>query len=398
MYEHSSCSSAGGEDRPRAWKRWLQIGAGVLIGGTAIIVSASYEREGPAEQPSTNGLTVSEGAVSLAPGAPQWQSVKLGTVSAARTHWTDPAPAEVKIDEARAAKLGTMVSGRVTRVFVELGQKVSKNEPLFSVASPEIAELRGQEEKTAVDLKSAQERYERVQAMVAARALAAKEETAARRQLKQAEVSHQLAVSKLASLSVSGETENQFTVKAPRDGIVVEKNLVAEQAVSPEAGHPLVVIADLDSVWAVAEVFETDSRYVREGSQVRVTSPAAPDLQLAGRVEVVSAVVDPERHTVPARVSLANPDRALKPNGYLRVSFAVAPQPGEVDIAASALVTNGEHQYVYVQERPGRFERREIVAGSAVGGRVPVFSGLAVDETILEEGGILLENQIALAG
>ena len=118
---------------------------------------------------------------------------------------------------------------------------------------------------------------------------------------------------------------------------------------------------------------------------------------MTGRVERVSAVIDPARHTVPIRVVLENADHRLRPNAYAHVRFSVPARGDAVEIPASALVTDGVRQSVFVQEQPGRFVRRRIVAGSAMGGVVPVFDGLKAGDTIVAEGALLLDNQIALS-
>jgi len=111
---------------------------------------------------------------------------------------------------------------------------------------------------------------------------------------------------------------------------------------------------------------------------------------------MVSSVGDPERHTLPVRVRLANADRRLRPNVYARVRFSVQQPQATVEIATTAIVSDGEHQYVYVQDSPGHFARREVVAGSAHEGRMPILRGLSPGETIVEDGAILLDNQIQI--
>ena len=76
--------------------------------------------------------------------------------------------------------------------------------------------------------------------------------------------------------------------------------------------------------------------------------------------------------------------------------FGVTHGAGAVEVPASALVTDGEHQYVYFQTSPGTFARREVVAGSAHDGRVPILRGVQSGDTIVVEGAILLDNQISL--
>ena len=375
--------------------RMFGLSSSMLVGGLSVWLSTGFSRE-PVVAAKPAGLTVEGSALTIAPDAPQWQALKLGIVTTADTRLTDPVPARVAIDETRASKVQTPLSGRVGQVFVDLGQKVKQGDPLFSVTSPEIADLRAAKEKTALDLEVARTSFERVHAMVQTRALPAKEEILAQQQLKEAEMSLKVAAAKVDALRVSEKADNEFTLVAPCPGVVVEKHVLTGQQVGPDAGAAQMVIADLASVWVLADLFESDATQIKEGARAVVTSPSIPGLNAEGTVTMVSAVVDPDRHTVPIRVRLANPDGVLRPNTYARVRFATASRAGTVEIPATALISDGARQYVYVRDDAGRFARREIVAGASRDGRVPVLSGLAPGETIVDEGGLLLDNQVSL--
>src|SRR5206468_10037255 len=322
------------------------------------------------------------GTIALTPDAPQWQAVKLGVVTRADLRWTDPVPARIAIDETRASKVQVPLNGRVSQVFVELGQRVRQGEPLFSVMSPEIADLRAAKDKAALDRDVAGAGLDRVHNLVQTRALPAKEELLAQQQLKEAEMALKAASAKVDALRVSERADNEFTLTAPRQGVVVDKSILVGQEVAPDASNSLMVIADLSSVWILADLFESEAGAIEEGAAALVTSPSIPELSAQGKVDMVSAVVNPDRHTVPIRVRLANPDGALRPNIYARVRFATTARAGTVEVPTTALITDGAHQYVYVQNDGGRFSRREIVAGPARDGRVPVLSGLTSGETI----------------
>jgi RND family efflux transporter MFP subunit len=398
MTDNTIPPDSGTEPKFAPDRRRLMSGLGAACLGVVLLAGAStWTRGTRAETPPSGDLTTTQNSISLTSNAPQWALVKLGVAGASAADLTDPVPARVVIDEARSSKIGLPLAGRVTSVFVELGQRVREGDRLFSVASPDIADLRAAREKAAVELDAARAALERVKAMVASRSLPAKEELAAERDMREAEVSAKLADAKLQSLRVSGTTENEFTVIAPRSGVVVEKNVLPGQTVSPDSGAAMQ-IADLGTVWVVADLFEADASNIREGAEAQVTSPSIPDLLIEGRVEMVSSMVDPERHTVPIRVRLSNADGALRPNVFARVRFGVTHGAGAVEVPASALVTDGEHQYVYVQSKPGTFTRQEVVAGSAHDGRVPVVRGLQAGDTVVVEGAILLDNQISLNG
>jgi membrane fusion protein, heavy metal efflux system len=384
------------EDGVKGRITWL-VWASVAGGAAAIAGALLFRTPAPPAAAPAAGMTVEAGGISFAPDAPHWRFLKLGKAANIGEHWTDDVPARITIDETRAWKLGVPLPGHVSRVLVELGEPVQAGRPLFAVSSPEIAELRTAKEKAEVELAGARASYERVSRTVASRALPAKDELAAQQQLRQAELAVRLADSKLASLRVSPQSDSEFVVTAPHAGVVVEKNLMVGQQVTPEAGAALVVVADLSAVWAVADVFEAQAIDVHEGAAAEVTSPSLPDLKLQGHVERVSAVINPETHTLPIRVTLDNPDHLLRPNVYARVRFATRHASATVEVPASAIVSDGERQFVYVQDRPGHFARREVVAGAVHEGRVPVLSGLTLGETLVEQGAILLDNQIALS-
>lgn len=380
---------------PPPRQRLTSLGVAIFASALAILAAISFHRKPPPEATAAAGMKVASGAISLASGAPQWKVLKLGGVVAPTERWSDPYPARFKVDEAFASKVGSPLSGRVTNVFIELGQPVKAGQPLFAVASPDIAELRAGQQKAAVDLDVSKAAYERIKAMVEARALPAKDELESDQQLRQAELALKLAQTKLSSLRVSSTGDNEFKVLAPRDGAIIEKSVLPSQHV--DSDDTLVSIADLDAVWVVADLFEADAVGLTTGMKARVTSPSLPGFQAEADVERVSSVVDPERHTVGVRVKLNNADGRIRPNTFAEVRFLSAAAAGSTEIAASALVSDGPKQYVYVQDTPGHFVRRDVVAGAVRDGRISIVKGLTAGESVVEQGAVLLDNQIDLS-
>jgi RND family efflux transporter MFP subunit len=359
-------------------------------------LALSFHRAPPSELSREGGIKIGKSDVTLSKGAPQWDSIRVGTAEAANNTWTPAFPAHFRVDETRAARVGTPLSGRVTRVLVELGDPVKEHAPLFSVASGDVAALRAEQEKAQVELGVAKERRERIASMVAAQALPGKDELEAAAQLREAELGLKLANAKLASLRVSGSADNEFTVVAPRDGFVVEKNVLPAQQVSPD--QSLMEVADTSQVWAVAEIFEGDALGISSGTVARLTRTELPGFSYEAKVDMVSSVVDPARHTVSVRVVVPNPDHALRPNTYVEMRFQQPAMPGAVEIGASAIVSDGNDKYVYVERGAGHFVRQPVLAGSSNSGRVVVKEGLSIGDRVVEEGAALLDNAIILSG
>lgn len=329
------------------------------------------------------------GSAELSAGTDKVQ-VELVAVAPAPPHWTDEIPARIVFDETHTSRIGVPLGGRVSSVNVELGERVKAGAPLFSVTSGDLAELRSAEAKAKVDLEAARANFTRVKALVDAKALPQKELVQTQQDLAEAEVALRTARQKLQSLKVGAAGETSFTIVAPREGVLVEKTIAVGQQVSPDAGA-VVAIADLSDVWVVADLLEDAVDDIRAGSKAEVTIDGGAQ-PLTGTVDQVSAIVDPDRHTVPVRVKLDNPSGGLRPNAIAQIRF-LEETGGMLSVPADAILSDGANTYVYVM-RNGKPERQNIVAGPRNAKLVPVRSGLVAGDQVVARGAALLENQI----
>ena len=366
----------------------------------AIVGARSYRRPEPPPDVPAPGMTVGSGSnadwLKLTPNAEQWKVLKLAKAPAAGVHWIDPVPARVVIDESKASRLGSPLAGRVSAVMVERGEHVKAGAALFTVSSPTLAEIRADREKALVELATAKTSLARTQGLVDAQSAPAKELVDAKQTLAEAELAVRLADAKLSSLRVGGTGNASFTVTAPRDGVVVEKNVAVGQEVTPDSGVSQMAIADLSDVWVVADLFESDIGGLKAGAQARVTIDGRNGPALEGTVSLVSAVVDADRHTVPIRVTLQNPDGALRPNAYAELQV-LDPTPAVVDLPASAVMSDGSSSFVYLQMPDGALKKHIVVAGSVRDGIVPIYKGVDVGATVVVQGAVLIDNHIQLS-
>src|SRR5262249_32883356 len=184
------------------------------------------DRRAAAAAPGMRGGSTS---VALASGAPAWKVIKLGAPGTAQPHWSDPVPGRVVFDETRTSRLGSPLAGRGTAVLVERGQHVKPGAPPVTVSSPSLAQLRTGLAKATAQRTTAHTNLDRVQALVDAGSLPAKELVTARQEATEADLAVQLADQKLAALKVAGGGDTSFTVSSPRDGVVVEKTVNSGQ-------------------------------------------------------------------------------------------------------------------------------------------------------------------------
>ena len=326
----------------------------------------------------------------------RWQSLHVEAAEPAEPRWTDPFSGVLQLDESKLARVGVPLAGRVVRVYAELGYEIQPGDPLFSVASADLASFGAERRQAALALEAAEATLARTEALVSARALPAPELAEATQRRKLAELSLQVARSKQNSLHVRLDSAHEFTVRAPRAGRVVEKHLAVGQQLSARAEHTLLTIAELSSLWFSADLFEADLPGISPGTVVSITLPSLPDRILTGEVAAVSSLVDPERRSVAVRVRVANPDGKLKANMFAKARFLTTPAPGTVSVAASAVRSDGNREYVYVRGADGEFERRAVTSGSVVAGRALILAGLAAGEEVAVRGMTLLDNRLAL--
>jgi membrane fusion protein, heavy metal efflux system len=372
--------------------RPLQVVIAVTVGALLLWGATRYTRS-QSDERGASAFAATRGSLTLQPNAPQLRYIQVQVARKATSFDTDALPARVQIDQGRAQKVSVPTPGRVTKVFVEIGQAVQSGKPLFAVASSEVAGLRAEIDKAKAQLAFARQNLHRVRDLVAGGSLPAKEELEAQQEFNTSEIAVAAATAKLRALRIGASVENEFVIVAKRSGNILEKAVLPGQEVSP-SGDPLIVIADLDTLWVAAEQPEGEPSTVKEGDPAVVTSPSLPGVRISGKVTMVSAVVDPERRTIPIRVTVENSGHVLKPNMYAEVRFVVSPADGSLLIPSSALVTDGQREFVFVQDGPLRYTRRQVQAGTARGTEIQVYAGVTAGERVVTEGALLLNNEL----
>ena len=214
----------------------------------------------------------------------------------------------------------------------------------------------------------------------------------------------------IARLETGGELADYLALTAPFDGSIVEAHATSGAAV--EAGTVMFRIADLSAVDVVAQVPERALPLVHVEQAATVAIAAYPELQFVGHVERLRDELDQQTRTLGAVIHVPNPDRRLRPGMFATVRFHVAaPVLGSgakglvVTIPETALVTDGDARYLFVEVAPRTFERRAVTVaplappGSAAppGGRVVVRTGLASGERVVIRGAFTLKSELAKA-
>jgi len=373
---------------------WGFMALGIVL---AAAVAVSHARHSEPAADATPPFSVSGDHVDVQTGAPTWRYIELAHAALSDPIPPEAVPGRVAFDEARSAPIAAPLQGHVDAVNIRLGQQVRKGERLLAVRSGALVDLLREIESTQAKEAARRAVVERQRALVELKAVPEKDLAAAEQDLRQAHLAHEAAELKLHSLPVMPERDGLYWVTAPREGVVVERNVLVGNEVGPDRAEPLLVVGELDQVIVAADVPEAAVSELRIGQAANVSSAAAPARELAGQIEAIGEVVDPVRRMVNVRVRVPNGERLLRPNAFVQVAFT-AQGSARVIVPADAVVTDNEQSFVFVQppDHQQSLQRRAVVSGRQHEGQVEIVDGLRPGETYVAKGALLLLNAIDL--
>jgi len=292
------------------------------------------------------------------------------------------AAGRIEPDERRIYAISPKFEGYVERLHVNVtGQPVGKGQPLFEVYSPELVSAQREYAIAAQGVESLKDAGG--QAQMGMKQLA---ESSLQR-LRNWDMSEE----QVQALAKSGEAKRTLTFRSPVAGIVTEKK--ALQGMHFMAGEALYQVADLSSVWVVADVFEQDIGLVKTGAKAKVLINAYPDKVFQGFVTYVYPTLKAETRTVPVRVELPNPGLLLKPAMFAQVELSVAGKGRVLTVPDSAVIDSGARQIVLVRRGEGLFESREVKLGARSDNDVEVIEGVKNGEQVVIAANFLIDAE-----
>lgn len=312
----------------------------------------------------------------------QTLGVRTETAASRTMSRTIRAVGTVEASERGLYTVSPKFEGWITTLFVNTtGATVKRGQPLLAVYSP--------------DLVTAQEEY-RVAVQTLHTMRDASPEARANMQALvdgglQRLRNWDIADADLAELKAGKDTRRSLLLRSPSDGVIIEKAARAGMRFMP--GEPLFQIADLSSVWVVANVFEQDLSLVRSGQIAAVSLAAYPGRTFTGKVTFVYPTVEPETRTARIRIELPNEGGLLKPDLYGTVEIAAGETVSAVSIPESAVLDSGTRRVVLIELGGGAFEPREVTLGARGDGYVEVVQGLEASERVVVNGNFLIDAE-----
>ena len=200
----------------------------------------------------------------------------------------------------------------------------------------------------------------------------------------------------VARVASTGVTQPRITLTAPTSGVVAE--LVAKQGMTVTAGMTLARINGISTVWALADVPESQAGLLQKGSAVEARSPGAPGTVFSGRIEAILPDVAPATRTLKARVQLNNPGALLSPGMAVTLKFTDAKGTPALLVPTEAIIATGQRTVVMLAEDGGRYRPVNVETGLESGGQTEVKQGLTAGQRVVVSAQFLIDSEASLKG
>ncbi len=315
------------------------------------------------------------------------------------------APSRVEVDEERLVHIGSFVTGRVTDLYVMLGDIVKVGDPLARITSPELTQaqlayLRAYS-RTIVTEKATERAHllraadvlplAEVERRVSELEIALAEFESAKDQLRLLGVDS----GTLKELAKHGHILPSIAIRSTKSGIVIGRNVIVGQVVQP--ADQLFRVADLSSVWVVGDVPEQIARDVKVGQHAEIHVPALGDeISFDGLIIFVADTLNPLTRTVMVRMLVENPTRKLKPDMLANMHIVDNPTKSLV-VPKKAVVRESNRDYVFLAQGDNKFKRVPVELGPEVADMYPVLKGVTIEQKIVVDGAFHLDNERKLA-
>ena len=264
-------------------------------------------------------------------------------------------------------------NGRIEKLFVDkTGDYIKKGQALFEVYSPDLAQA---ENEYLISLNKGEENNSLVEL--------------SKKKLELMGLTSQ----QIDEIENSGRINLTVTYYSPINGTVIEKKVQEGMYVSE--GTPIYEVAELSTLWNIAEVNEADLSNVKVGSNVKLKLNAYPAEEFLGKVIFIYPVVNPQTRTVKVRNEFASHNNRLKPQMYGQTFFSSDDGPGLL-VLSDAIMFSGKRNVVWVKTSDKMFEARDVQVGQKFGDKYHILSRLSEGDEVAVTGGYLIDSESQL--
>lgn len=362
--------------------------AAIALAGLALLAACSPDKP---PQPTASNVTLT---------AEQLKHIHIVTVAQSTFHRTVDTTGVVDFDNDQATSVLAPISGPVARLLVSPGDHVKKGQLLATVDSPDFAAAVGAYRKAIVIAQTTRRLADMDKDLLAHQGVARREADQAQTDAASAEADKYAALQTLNSLNVDPQTIREIqkgrpisriegAIRAPISGTVVERLVNPGQFIQAGTTQAFT-IADVSRVWVMAQIFGADLDVIGVGDPASIQTGSG-GATLAGHVENIASLVNPDTRSVDARIVVENPAAVLKKQMYVHVQIQSRRQSSGLLVPVSAILRDDENlPFVYVVARDGSFARQHVTVGYRAGDKYDV-TGLKAGEKVVVDGALFVQ-------
>ncbi|MCB9165391.1 MAG: efflux RND transporter periplasmic adaptor subunit [Flavobacteriales bacterium] len=292
----------------------------------------------------------------------------------------------------RMADIYAIVGGQVLSVEAELGDRVTKGQTLAIIRSSEVAQFESELIDARSDVRVAQKNLQVQQDLFATKLISERELVLAQQDLAKAEAQLRR-VEEVFSI-YHFRDGSVYEVKAPISGYLIDRRVNRDVVLPANQNERIFSIAELDEVWVLAEVYESDIARVKEGLPAEITTLSYRDRVFPGTVDKIFNILDPRTRTMRVRVKLQNPETLLKPEMIARVRLTFEEDQRLPAIPGSAIISDNGKQYVMVYQDRRNIATRQVRTLRTTGSSTWITEGLASGEVIISKGQLFIYDAL----
>lgn len=331
-------------------------------------------------------------SVSLSPAMLQKLGVKLVKVQYADSAKTLRLPGIVTSDETSNFAVTTKFGGWIEKLYLDYkGKTVRKGALVASIYSPEMVAAQEEylsflKQSRAQKIDNSADGYGNMFAGDTKRLL-----ESARQRLKFWDLSE----SQIRRLEQTGIVQRTVPVYSPASGYVLSKNVTAGMRVEP--GMEMLSLAGTDTMWILADVYETDLKSIKIGSTAKAFLTGIPDKEFNLKADFIYPEASARTRTLKVRFIVNNRNNLLKPSMYTEINFNVKSGKA-LSVPEDAVIDDGKRKVVFVSLGGGKFEPREIITGAKFNGNYQVRAGLKLNDAVARGANFMLDSEAQLKG
>jgi len=315
----------------------------------------------------------------------------------------------IDFNEDMAVQVFTPYQGRIIALYASIGDDVKKGQTLFTIDSPDLLQAEstliaaaGVLELTTRNLARLRELYKSLAVSQHDLEQAISDQQTAEGNLRAARDSVRIfgkSDIEIDRIVAARSADPTLIVPSSIDGRITQRNAAPGLFVQPGSPPPPYVVADINTMWMLANVAETDSPAFRVGQQVQVALSAFPGRVFNGRITTIGASVDPNTRRVLVRSEISDPQHELRSGMFANFVISIGAPVNSPAVPLDGVVREGDGTMsVWTTADRRRFTKRTVTIGEQREGYRQILDGVLVGELAATDGAIFLSNMLAIAG